>query len=231
MSDPAQNKIWINRYTTENTHCLLTDCVTGEGLHRMEGAIKEILSDKLRKYEEKGMHGRRVRAMVLGIPNVGKSSLINRLAGGKRAKVEDRPGVTMTKQWVTTDIGLSLLDMPGVLWPKFDDRAVGEKHGITGAIKDQIMDIETLAMAMCERLAATAPELFGARYKLTAEECASLDGYDLFCLIGQRRGFLMSGGLVNERRTAEMLLDEFRGGKIGRISLERPARPKGDGHA
>lgn len=231
LASPAVSAAWIAHYRANGTHALLIDSHSGEGIGMITDAVRRVLAEKLARYEEKGMANRRLSAMIVGIPNVGKSSLINRLAGGKRAKVEDRPGVTMTKQWVTTDIGLSLLDMPGVLWPKFDDRAVGENLGITGAIKDQIMDIETLAMAMCERLAATVPELFGARYKLTPEECASLDGYDLFCLIGQRRGFLMSGGLVNERRTAEMLLDEFRGGKIGRISLERPARPKGDSHA
>ena len=160
--------------------------------------------------------------MIVGIPNVGKSSLINRLAGGKKAKVEDRPGVTMTKQWVPTSVGLDLLDMPGVLWPKFEDERVGENLAMTGAIRDKILDTEEIAMILCLRLYEIARKEFLTRYKLTAEECDGLDGYDLFELVGRKRGFLVSGGEINHSRTAEMLLDEFRGGKIGRISLEKP---------
>ena len=128
----------------------------------------------------------------------------------------------MTKQWVTTDIGLSLLDMPGVLWPKFSDETVGQNLAMTGAIKDQILDVETLAMVLCERLMRVAPDLFLARYKLDRDQCEGLDGYDLLQEVGRKRGFLLSGGVVNERRCAETLLDEFRGAKIGRITLERP---------
>ena len=136
--------------------------------------------------------------------------------------MENRPGVTLTKQWVSTDIGLSLLDMPGVLWPKFDEKRVGENLAATGAIRDQILDVEEVAMILALRLAEVAPDLLAARYRLVPGENEDLDAYDLTELIGKKRGFLMAGGAVNFRRTAETLLDEFRSGKIGRISLEKP---------
>ena len=222
LADPKQNALWVQRYTDENTHCLLTDCITGEGLNRMEGMVKSILADKLRKYEEKGMKGRRVRAMVLGIPNVGKSSLINRICGNKKAKVEDRPGVTLDKQWVPTKIGIDLLDMPGILWPKFEEKRVGENLALTGAIRDGILDMEALATVLCKRLRLLYPDMLSARYKLgEMEQYAALSDYDLFLTIGKKRGFLISGGEINTERTAITLLDEFRGSKIGRITLDR----------
>ena len=222
LADPTQNKRWQQIYTQDNTVCLLTDCVTGEGLNRMAPAIREILADKLRRYEEKGMHGRRVRAMVLGIPNVGKSSLINRICGNKKAKVEDRPGVTLDKQWVSTNIGVDLLDMPGILWPKFEERRVGENLALTGAIRDGVLDIETLATVLCKRLRTLYPEALATRYKLgDLAAYEDLSDYDLFCAIGKKRGFLISGGEINTERTAIMLLDEFRGAKIARITLDR----------
>ena len=161
--------------------------------------------------------------MVLGIPNVGKSSLINRLTGAKKAKVENRPGVTLDKQWVATSAGIDLLDMPGVLWPKFDDRRVAENLAITGAIKDAILDPEELASALCSRLYALCPELLCTRYRLGAPEAlAELKNYEILELVGRRRGYLVSGGEVDLERTAKMMLDEFRSAKIGRISLEAP---------
>ena len=222
LADPAITAYWIDKYTDENTICIETDCISGQGISKISQALKELCEERISRYEQKGMHGRAIKAMVVGIPNVGKSSLINKIAGSKKAKVEDRPGVTMTKQWVTTDIGLSLLDMPGVLWPKFSDETVGQNLAMTGAIKDQILDVETLAMVLCERLMRVAPDLFLARYKLDRDQCEGLDGYDLLQEVGRKRGFLLSGGVVNERRCAETLLDEFRGAKIGRITLERP---------
>ena len=222
LADPNQNALWMKRYTDENTQCILTDCVTGEGLNKMEGAIKEILADKLRRYEEKGMMGRRVRAMVLGVPNVGKSSLINRICGNKKAKVEDRPGVTVDKQWVPTKIGVDLLDMPGILWPKFEERRVGENLALTGAIKDSILDIEALATVLCKRMRLLYPQMLSERYKLgDMAQYEELSDYDLFLTIGKKRGFLISGGEINTERTAIMLLDEFRDAKIGRITLDR----------
>lgn len=223
LADPVVSGAWRRYFEKENENCLLVDCITGEGLRAIDSVVAEILKDKLKRWNEKGMTGKKIRAMVVGIPNVGKSSFINRLAGTKKAKVEDRPGVTMTKQWISTSIGLELLDMPGVLWPKFEEKKVGENLAMTGAIKDQILDIEEIAMLLCGRLRALAKDQFAARYKLTPEEnWLDLDVYDLFELVGKKRGFLMSGGVVNHERTAKMLLLEFRRAEIGRISLEIP---------
>lgn len=221
LADPAITKKWADSISNENTICIETDCVSGKGLSQIAPAIKKLCAQKVERYDQKGMSGRAIKAMVVGIPNVGKSSLINRLCGNKKAKVENRPGVTLDKQWVTTDIGVLLLDMPGVLWPKFDDPKVGENLAITGAIKDDILDIETIATALCGRLRAAYPSLLCERYKLvelpTPEE---MDDYDLLTLIGRKRGFLVSGGEVNTERTANMLIDEFRAAKIGAISLD-----------
>ena len=222
LANPAVTKKWIEKYEKNGTKAVVIDSTTGQGIDALAAAVKEALKEKIERYEAKGMSGRRLKAMIVGIPNVGKSSLINKIAGSKKAKVEDRPGVTLDKQWVPTKIGFDLLDMPGVLWPKFEDQTVGENLAITGAIRDQILDIEELAMILCVRLRDVAPEAFAARYKLSCDEIAELDGYDLFELVGRKRGFLVSGGEVNHRRTAEMLLDEFRGGVIGRITLEVP---------
>ncbi len=221
LADPQQNALWVSRYTTENTVCILTDCLSGQGLNQLEPSIRKILSEKLKRYEDKGMT-RRVRAMVLGIPNVGKSSLINKICGNKKTRVEDRPGVTVDKQWVATSIGVDLLDMPGILWPKFEERRVGENLALTGAIRDGILDIESLAVTLCKRLRLLYPDLLSARYKLgDMSALAELSDYDLFLLIGKKRGFLVSGGEINTERTAITLLDEFRGSKIGRITLDR----------
>lgn len=221
LADPAQNTSWVKRYTTENTVCLLTDCVSGNGINKMEGAIRTILAEKLRRYEEKGMN-KRIRAMVLGIPNVGKSSLINRICGTKKAKVENRPGVTLDKQWVPTKIGVDLMDMPGILWPKFEERRVGENLALTGAIRDGILDLETMAVILCKRLRRLYPEMLSTRYKLgDMAQYKEMSDYDLFLTIGRKRGFLISGGEINTERTAIMLLDEFRDAKIGRITLDR----------
>lgn len=222
LADPAENKRWVEYYSTENTQCILVDCLSGEGLNKILPAIKLLLKDKLERYESKGMVGRRLFAMVLGIPNVGKSTLINKLSGSKKAKVENRPGVTRDKQWVSTGIGVDLLDMPGILWPKFEDRVVGENLALTGAVKDDILDIESLAMVLCNRMKTLYPETLAARYKLgDVSAFADMGDYELLCLIGKKRGFLISGGEINTERTADMLLDELRGGKLGRITLDR----------
>ena len=222
LADPNQNALWVKRYTNENTVCILTDCVTGEGMNKLAPAIRSILADKLAKYEQKGMIGRRLRAMVLGIPNVGKSSLINRICGNKKTKVENRPGVTLDKQWVSTNIGVDLLDMPGILWPKFEERRVGENLALTGAIRDGILDIESLAVVLCKRLRILYPSMLSERYKLgDMEQYAELSDYDLFLTIGKKRGFLISGGEINTERTAGTLLEEFRASKIGKITLDR----------
>ena len=222
LANPNVTKAWVDYYNTHGVTAVVIDNTTGAGINALEEAVKTVMADKLERYQNKGMAGRKLRSMIVGIPNVGKSSLINRLAGSKKAKVENRPGVTLNKQWVPTEIGLDLLDMPGVLWPKFEDERVGQNLAMTGAIKDQILDIEEIAMLLCGRLMEVAPKEFMARYKLTEDDTDGLDCYDLFELVGRKRGFLVSGGEINHQRTAEMLLEEFRSAKIGRISLEKP---------
>ena len=221
LADPNANKHWVQHYTNDHTVCILTDCIGGEGTKQIGPAIHDILVEKVERYKNKGMSGRKLRAMVLGVPNVGKSSLINKLCGNKKAKVENRPGVTVDKQWVATNIGIDLLDMPGILWPKFEDKVVGENLAITGAIKDDILDIEEIAMVLCGRLRAMYPSLLSERYKLgDLAQYDDLSDYDLLLTIGKKRGFLISGGEVHSERTANMLLDEYRAGKIGRITLD-----------
>jgi ribosome biogenesis GTPase A len=222
LADPDMSKEWLDYFKSKNEHATLIDSTDGLGIKSLNDAIRSALADKLERYALKGMEGRHIKAMIVGIPNVGKSSLINRLAGAKKARVEDRPGVTVNKQWVSTDIGIDLLDMPGVLWPKFEDERVGQNLAMTGAIRDKILDTEEIAMILAKRLMECAPDKFLARYKLTEEETEYLDGYDLFELVAKKRGMLMSGGQINSARCAEMLLDEFRGAVIGRITLESP---------
>ena len=222
LANPALTEKWVQKYAKSGARTVVIDSTAGIGIDALAEAVKDVLSEKIERYRNKGMDGRKLKAMIVGIPNVGKSSLINRIAGSKKARVEDRPGVTVDKQWVPTKIGVDLLDMPGVLWPKFEDQTVGENLAMTGAIKDAILDIEEIAMILCSRLMTVAPEEFMARYKLTEEETSGLDSYDLFELVGRKRGFLISGGEINHKRTADTLLDEFRGGKIGRITLEQP---------
>lgn len=222
LADPTQNKLWVDHYSSESSACILVDCLSGEGLNKILPTIKLLLKDKIERYESKGMSGRRLFAMVLGIPNVGKSTLINKLSGSKKAKVENRPGVTRDKQWVSTNIGIDLLDMPGILWPKFEDRAVGENLALTGAVKDDILDIESLAMVLCNRMKTLYPQTLAARYKLDDPDALrDMPDYELLCLIGKKRGFLISGGEINTERTADMLLDELRSSKLGRITLDR----------
>ncbi len=222
LADPEITALWVKKYHNEGKRTVVIDSISGLGIKEFSDAVRSVLSDKIERYKEKGMQNRKLKAMIVGIPNVGKSSLINRIAGGKKAKVEDRPGVTMNKQWVPTTAGFDLLDMPGVLWPKFKDERVGENLALTGAIRDKILDTAEIAMILCSRLMEVAPCAFMTRYKLIEDECKGLDSYDLFELVGRKRGFLISGGEVNHQRTADVLLDEFRGGKIGRISLEKP---------
>ncbi len=227
LADKTVTAAFAAKYNSKNTICIETDCISGYGLQKIAPAIKNLCIDKLERYEEKGMNGRSLKAMVVGIPNVGKSSLINKIAGNKKAKVENRPGVTLNKQWVDTSIGIMLLDMPGVLWPKFEDNIVGENLAITGAIKDDILDIETIAMALCKKLRVFYPEMLCERYKLTTLPSSDeMDDYDLLKLIGKKRGFCISGGEIDTERTANMLIDEFRAGKIGRISLDSIADGK-----
>ena len=222
LANKAITKQWIDNYSSMGKNAIAVDCITGEGFSLLAPTVKKILEAKLQKYESKGMT-RKLRAMFVGIPNVGKSSLINKLCGSKKAKVENRPGVTLNKQWIPTTIGLDLMDMPGVLWPKFEEKVVGENLAITGAIKDAILDIEYIAVILCGRLKSIAPEALMSRYKITKEELDVCEmDYEIFELIGRKRGFLISGGEINTERTATTLLEEFRSAKIGNISLEIP---------
>lgn len=223
LADPNVSAMWKSYYSENGMSCIFIDCITGYGVNGLNDAVRSVLSEKIAKYESKGMTGRTLKAMIVGIPNVGKSSLINKLAGNKKAKVENRPGVTRDKQWVTTKFGLDLLDTPGVLWPKFDDKLVGENLAITGAIKDDILDSDTIAMILCSRMMELYPGMFCGRFKLG--DPAQYEDYTsdmIFELVGRKRGLLVSGGEISYERTAMMLLDEFRNGKIGRISLEKP---------
>ena len=222
LADPQVTAEWINFYRKSGVSALPIDCITGEGLSQIGPRVREILAEKIKKFQDKGMTGRKLRAMIVGIPNVGKSSLVNKLCGQKKARVENRPGVTLNKQWVTTTAGFDLLDMPGILWPKFEDRLTGENLAATGAIKDAILDTDELGMILSARLLELYPQIFCARYKLDYEAVKALDSYDLLEEIGRKRGFLMSGGEINLERTALTVLDEFRSVKIGRISLESP---------
>jgi ribosome biogenesis GTPase A len=232
LADPAVTAKFMEQCRAEGGNALAIDCVTGDGLKNIAPAVRRILQDIVQKYESKGMHGRALKAMIVGIPNVGKSSLVNRLNGSKKAKVENRPGVTLNKQWVTTSYGIDLLDMPGVLWPKFDDTVIGENLAATGAIKDAILDTESLAGILCSRLVRIAPELFCARYKLgDATPLLELKPYELLELVGRKRGFLISGGEVDTERAAGILLEEFRSGKIGRITLDVPPTKGDSNHA
>ncbi len=227
-ADPIITKEWIDFYAERGIFAIPTDCRSGKGVNNFPAVIKKCLIEELERRANKGMEGKAIRIMIVGIPNVGKSSFINRLSNGKRTKVEDRPGVTRDKQWVNTGEGIEVLDMPGVLWPKFESKIVGEHLAFTGAVKDQILDVEYLAMRLIEVLSENYFPLLSERYNITQQEVENLDSFDTLELIGKKRGMLMSGGRVNTERAAIMLLDEYRGGKIGNITLERPYRKQED---
>ena len=220
QADPAQTKRWAAYFRQQGYAVLEANAKGGVGTQQFAGAVRELLKEKLAAWAEKGQIGRTVRVMVLGIPNVGKSTFINKVAKRKTAKAEDRPGVTRTKQWVPVDNTLELLDTPGILWPKFDDTKVGMHLAFTGAIKDDVMDLEELASCLMEYLGSHYTDIVTERYKITIEEEDS--GYDLLTKAGRKRGFLMRGAEVDTERMARILLDEFRGGKLGRFTLETP---------
>ena len=220
MADPVATKKWLEYFEKKGIKAIAVDCKSGTGLKQFVPAVKDLLSERLAVLKEKGMGGKALRVMVAGIPNVGKSSFINKIVGGTKAKVEDRPGVTRGNQWFSVPGGIDLLDTPGVLWPKFDDKIVGERLAFTGAIRDNILDIELLAMRLLETLMPLYSDNICERYKLTDVE--GLDSYDLLGEIGRKRGMLMGRGEIDTERAAIMLLDEFRAAKFGRISLELP---------
>ena len=218
QADPAQTRRWSQYFRAKGWAVLEANAKGGVGTEKFAAAVRELLRDKLEAYAAKGQVGRVVRVMVLGIPNVGKSTFINKVAKRKTAKAEDRPGVTRSKQWVSVDATLELLDTPGILWPKFDDPEVGKRLAFTGAVKDDVLDIEELACYLMDYLAAHYADVLTERYKIDVEETDT--GYDLLEKAGRKRGFLMRGAQVDTERMARILLDEFRGGKLGRFTLE-----------
>ena len=220
QADPAQTDRWLAHYRGMGYAVLVTDSKTGKGVGQFAAVVRAALADKLARWRAQGQVGRPVRAMVVGVPNVGKSTLINRIARRKSAKAGDRPGVTRGKQWVNVDSGLELLDTPGILWPKFEDETTGLHLAFTGAVKDKVMDSEALAAALMELLRDRYPKALAARYQLQVDP--ELPGWALLEQAGRRRGMLVSGGNVDTDRMARVLLDEFRGGKLGRFTLELP---------
>ena len=218
QADPDMTKKWAAYFRSLGYAVIEVDAKSGAGVKQFAPAVRALLKDKLDAYEAKGQVGRVLRVMVLGIPNVGKSTFINKVSGRKTAKAEDRPGVTRGKQWVPVDRTLELLDTPGILWPKFEDPEVGIRLAFTGAIKDDVVDIEELAMRLMDYLGRNYPRAIFERYKVTAED--GDDGWALLQKAARRRGFLISGGEVDTERMSRILLDEFRGGKLGRFTLE-----------
>ena len=221
MADPSQTARWVSCYQKEGVLAIPVDCKSGRGLNQFIPKVRELLKDRIIQWEQKGMVNRTIRVMIVGIPNVGKSSFINRMAKQNRAKVEDRPGVTRGNQWFTIGKAFDLLDTPGVLWPKFDDPNVGEKLAFTGAVKDQIVDTEQLASRLLAVLRDEYSAMLAARYKLEKYDLRPLQGYELLEIIGRKRGMLASGGEIDTERASIMVLDEFRSAKLGKITLEQ----------
>lgn len=219
MADSNATEKWINYYRAKGFTVIKCNCKNGDGVKNFLPAVKnQLLKELISKRREKGIEGAPLRLMIVGIPNVGKSSFINRMARSKKAKVEDRPGVTRTKQWVKLGDNVEMLDMPGVLWPKFDDQETARKLAFTGAVKDNVIDIEALASFLLENLAANYFKALEERYKIQMAET----GFELLENVGRKRGMLISGGEVNTERAAITVLDEFRSGKLGKITLEMP---------
>ena len=218
QADPGATKEWAAHFRTGGAEVLETDSKSGKGVGGLSAAMRFLLAERLAFYASKGQTGRKLRALVAGVPNVGKSSFINRAAGRKAAAASDRPGVTRGKQWIVIDDALELLDTPGVLWPRFEDRIVAENLAFTGAIRDEILDIETLGASLMLRLKEFYPERIKQRYNIDISGGSS--GFDLLERGAKSRGFLMPGGEYNLERMSAVLLDEFRGGKLGRITLE-----------
>lgn len=222
MANQTATKMWIDYFKKQNLVAIPVDCKSGRGLDKFAPAVNTVMSHKIARLKEKGMVNPTIRIMIVGIPNVGKSSFINKMVRKNRAKVEDRPGVTRGNQWYTIAKNLEMLDTPGVLWPKFDDKTVGEHLAFTGAVKDQILDIELLAVRLLDFIKELKPADFITRFKLENEDIENIDSYELLKMIGKKRGMLVSGGEIDTERAAIMLLDEFRSAKLGRITVEMP---------
>ncbi len=224
MANQNATSRWIDYYASQGVTAIAVDCKSGKGLNKFAPTVNNVLAERRERLKAKGMVNPMLRIMIVGIPNVGKSSFINRVAKQNRAKVEDRPGVTRGNQWYSIAKNIEMLDTPGVLWPKFDDKIVGERLAFTGAVKDQILDTELLAVRLLDFLRSLKPADFIVRFKLDDVDLDAVDSYELLNIIGKKRGMLISGGEINTERAAIMLLDEFRSGKLGRITLEMPER-------
>ena len=222
MADEKVTADWIKYYRSTGAEALAVDCRSGKGLNAYTPLVRKVLAEKIKANTDRGMAGKALRVMVVGIPNTGKSSFINKMAGRVRAKVADRPGVTTSNQWFFIGNGIELLDTPGVLWPKFDDPVVGDRLAFIGSVKDAVLDIETMAVRLLDVLRDGYPDRLSERYKI--DNFDELQSWEILELIGRKRGMLISGGEVNTERASVMLLDEYRGGKLGRISMEFPPR-------
>lgn len=222
MADPSSTQKWINYFKNNGIVAIPIDCKTGRGINKFVSSVNEVLKEKIEKQKAKGLLNPTVRVMIVGIPNVGKSTFINRISKNRKAKAEDKPGVTRGNQWFTINKGFEVLDTPGVLWPKFEDKIVGERLAFTGAVKDQIMDTELLAMRLLDFLKVEKNPIFVERFKLQDEPIENIESYELLELIGRKRGMLISGGEIDTERAAIMLLDEYRSAKLGKYTFELP---------
>lgn len=222
MADPSSTQKWINYFKNNGIVAIPIDCKTGRGINKFVSSVNEVLKEKIEKQKAKGLLTPTVRVMIVGIPNVGKSTFINRISKNRKAKAEDKPGVTRGNQWFTINKGFEVLDTPGVLWPKFEDKIVGERLAFTGAVKDQIMDTELLAMRLLDFLKVEKNPIFVERFKLQNEPIEDIESYELLELIGRKRGMLISGGEIDTERAAIMLLDEYRSAKLGKYTFELP---------
>ena len=220
VADEKTTGKWVEYYKKNGVYALPVDCRSGKGLNAYLPLVREVLKDKIKRNTEKGMVGKPLRVMVVGIPNTGKSSFINKMAGRNRAKVADKPGVTRSNSWFAVGSGIELLDTPGVLWPKFEDKAVGDKLAFIGSVKDEVVDTETLAMRLIGVLKNGYSDRLTDRFKITDFE--DKEDYEILEMIGRKRGMLISGGEIDYERASVMILDEYRGGKLGRLSLEKP---------
>ena len=220
QADEKMTRRWADYFRSKGWSVMVTDCKSGSGVNQFSATVRSALKEKIARWEEKGLVGRPVRAMVIGVPNVGKSTFINQVAKRKSAKAANKPGVTRGKQWITVDSGLELLDTPGILWPKFEDQSVGLNLAYTGAVKDAIMDLETLSSHLMGLLARRYPDAITARYKISISP--EMEDWEILEAAGRKRGFLISGGEVDLERMARVLLEEYRSGKLGRFTLEVP---------
>lgn len=218
VADENATRRWLNYFNEKGIYALAVDCKSGNGLNKYAPLLREVLKDKIASNEAKGMIGKPLRIMVAGIPNTGKSSFINRMAGRNRAKVADKAGVTRHNQWFVIENGIELLDTPGVLWPKFDDPKIGDRLAFIGSVKDEVFDSETLAVRLLEVLSRDYPDRLSERYKI--DDFSELEAYEILELIGRKRGMMMRGGEIDTLRASIMLLDEYRAGKLGRITLD-----------